>query len=47
MAKLLWTFDVLLAPGQHVDLEGPLLHYGFSIKPKLEVKFERGSGEKL
>ncbi|TVY36836.1 Cytochrome P450 monooxygenase [Lachnellula subtilissima] len=47
MAKLLWTFDFLLAPGQHVDLEGPLLHYGFLIKPKLKVKFEKVSREKI
>jgi len=47
IAKLLWTFDVRLAPGQHVDLEGPLLHYGFLIKPELKVKFEKVSREMI
>jgi cytochrome P450 len=39
MAKVLWTFDVVKVPGQHVDLEGALLHYGFLVKPELKVRF--------
>jgi len=39
LAKVLWTFDVTQVPGQVVDLEGTLLHYGFLIKPELRVKF--------
>ncbi|KUJ13112.1 cytochrome P450 [Mollisia scopiformis] len=39
MAKLLWTFDVIRVPGQQIDLERSLLHYGFLIKPELKVRF--------
>jgi hypothetical protein len=39
MAKLLWTFDMINVPGQHVDLEGTLYHYGFLVKLELKVRF--------
>lgn len=39
IAKVLWTFDVVEVPGQHLDLEWNLLHYGFFAKPELRVKF--------
>ncbi|KAJ4407474.1 hypothetical protein N0V82_009915 [Gnomoniopsis sp. IMI 355080] len=39
MAKVLWRFDVLKVPGQKVDLEEKLLHYGFFEKPELKVRF--------
>jgi len=38
IAKLLWTFDVSMVPGQEVDLEGTLLHFGFLIKPEVRVR---------
>jgi len=38
MAKVLWTFDVVKVPGQNVDLEGTLLHYGFFAKPEIRVR---------
>lgn len=39
MAKVLWTFDVIKVPGQRVDLEGELKHYGFLVKPEVRVRF--------
>jgi hypothetical protein len=39
MAKVLWTFDVIKLPGQNVDLEKSLLHYGFFTKPEVKVRF--------
>ena len=39
MAKVLWTFDMFKVPGQRVDLEGSLKHYGFLVKPEVKVRF--------
>lgn len=39
ITKVLWTFDVVDVPGQHLDLERNLLHYGFFAKPELRVTF--------
>lgn len=39
MAKVLWPFDVLKVPGQKVNLEESLLHYGFFEKPEFKVRF--------
>lgn len=39
MAKVLWRFDVLKVPGQKVNLEESLLHYGFFEKPECKVRF--------
>jgi cytochrome P450 len=39
VAKVLWTFDVLKVPGQNIDLEGKLRHWGFFDKPELKVSF--------
>jgi cytochrome P450 len=39
MAKVLWTFDVIKVPGQNVDLEETLLHYGFFARPEIKVRF--------
>ncbi|KAK0629905.1 cytochrome P450 [Bombardia bombarda] len=40
MAKVLWTFDVVKAPGQEgFNMERDLLHYGFLDKPELKVRF--------
>lgn len=39
IAKVLWLFDVIKVPGQNVDLEGTLLHYGFFVKPDVRVRF--------
>ncbi len=39
MAKVLWSFDMVKVPGQHVDLEKSLLHYGFLAKSELKVRF--------
>lgn len=39
MAKVLWACDVIKVPGQHVDLEGTLKHYGFLVKPEVKVRF--------
>ncbi len=39
LAKVLWTFDVFKAGGQHVDLEKDLRHYGFFEKPEVYVRF--------
>jgi len=39
MAKVLWRYDVLQVPGQNLDLERRLLHYGFFEKPEFRVRF--------
>jgi hypothetical protein len=39
MAKVLWTFDISMVPGQHVDLESDLRAWGYWIKPELRVRF--------
>ena len=45
-AKVLWTFDVVKVPGQHFDLEGTLLHYGFLAKPELRVRFVQATNKR-
>ncbi len=45
MAKVLRTFNVSKVPGQHADLEGELLHYGFLVKPEVRVRFVEVSRE--
>jgi cytochrome P450 len=39
MAKLLWSFDVIRVPGQSINLEETLLHYGFLQKPDFKAQF--------
>lgn len=39
LAKVLWVFDVVKVPGQQINLEETLLHYGFFEKPEVKVKF--------
>ncbi|KAI0112012.1 cytochrome P450 [Nemania sp. FL0031] len=39
MAKILWTFDVHIAPGQKVSLESDLKAWGYWVKPELRVRF--------
>lgn len=42
ISKVLWSFDVLKAPGETLDLKGlerELLHYGFLTKPQVKVQF--------
>lgn len=39
MAKVLWSFDLLKVPGQKINLEEDLLHYGFFEKPDVKVRF--------
>lgn len=42
VTKVLWHFDLLKAPGEKLDMEGPeqeLLHYGFLTKPQVRVQF--------
>lgn len=42
LAKILWQFDVVKAPGETLDMEGverKLLHFGFLEKPRLMVRF--------
>lgn len=46
MAKLLWSFDVVKAPGKRVYLDGTLRHYGFLIKREVKVRFVLVSREK-
>jgi cytochrome P450 len=45
VAKVLWVFDVIKVPGQHVDLEERLRHYGFLVKPEVKVRFVPVRGE--
>lgn len=39
MAKVLWSFDLELVPGQDVNLERDLTAWGYWIKPELRVRF--------
>lgn len=42
MAKVLWQFDIVRAPGETLDMQGmerDLLHFGFLIKPRFMVQF--------
>ena len=39
IAKVLWTFEVFKVPGQKVNLEGTLKHWGFFAKPEMKVRF--------
>ncbi|KAJ2989935.1 hypothetical protein NUW58_g2258 [Xylaria curta] len=39
MAKILWTFNVQVAPGQIVNLETDLKAWGYWVKPELRVRF--------
>lgn len=39
LAKVLWTFDLEMVPGQNVDLDKTLKVYGMYIKPEVRVKF--------
>ncbi|KAI1317132.1 cytochrome P450 [Xylariaceae sp. FL0255] len=39
MAKVLWSFDLGLVPGQNVDLERDLKCWGYWVKPELRVRF--------
>ncbi|KAI1501966.1 cytochrome P450 [Biscogniauxia marginata] len=38
-AKVLWSFDVEMLPGQNVDLEKNLKGWGYWVKPELRVRF--------
>ncbi|KAH8899040.1 cytochrome P450 [Thozetella sp. PMI_491] len=39
LAKVVWTFDMETAPGQRIDLDKTLLHFGLFVKPELKVRF--------
>lgn len=42
IAKVVWQFDVIRAPGETLDMQGlerDLLHFGFLIKPRFMVQF--------
>ncbi|XXG99678.1 hypothetical protein Hte_006019 [Hypoxylon texense] len=39
MAKILWSFDLQMLPGQHIDLDKDLRGYGYWVKPELRVRF--------
>ncbi|GAW26256.1 putative cytochrome P450 CYP5325A1 [Rosellinia necatrix] len=41
MAKIPWTFDMQVAPGQKVNLETDLKAWGYWVKPELRVRFLR------
>ncbi|KAI1115192.1 cytochrome P450 [Nemania sp. NC0429] len=39
IAKILWSFDIRMLPGQHVDMEKDLRSWGYWEKPGLTVRF--------
>lgn len=42
VAKLLWSVDMAMVPGQKIDLEKDLKTYGFWVKPDVRIKFAEG-----
>ena len=43
MAKVLWSFDLEMVPGQDVNMERDLKCWGYWIKPELRVRFIRAA----